>query len=53
MTTAVEIIRNFYTALGSGDAARALGLMSNDIEWVTMWHYKVAGRGPERLPKEF
>lgn len=49
MTTAVEIIRNFYAALESGDAARALGLMSDDIEWITMWHYKVAGRGPKNV----
>jgi uncharacterized protein len=49
MTTAVETIRNFYAALESGDAARALGLMSNDIEWITMWHYKVTGRGPQKV----
>ncbi len=49
MTTAVETIRSFYAALESGDAARALGLMSNDIEWITMWHYKVTGRGPQKV----
>jgi uncharacterized protein len=49
MTTAVEIIRNFYAALRSGDAARILGLMSDDIEWVTMWQYKVVGRGPDKV----
>ena len=49
MTTAVETIRNFYAALESGDAAHALGLMSNDIEWITMWHYKVTGRGPQKV----
>ena len=26
-----------------------LGLMAHDIEWITMWHYKVVGRGPERV----
>src|SRR6516164_7590544 len=49
MTTAVETIRDFYAALESGDAPRALGLMSNDIEWTTMWHYKVTGRGPQKV----
>lgn len=49
MATAVETIRDFYAALGSGDAARALSLMSDDIEWITMWHYKVAGRGPDKV----
>jgi uncharacterized protein len=49
MTPAVEIIRNFYAALRSGDATRVLGLMSDDIEWVTMWQYKVVGRGPDKV----
>jgi ketosteroid isomerase-like protein len=49
MTTAVEIIRNFYAALESGNAPRALDLMSDDIEWITMWHYKVDGRGPNKV----
>ena len=49
MTTAVQIVRNFYAALRSGDAAGVLGLMSDDIEWVTMWQYKVVGRGPDKV----
>jgi uncharacterized protein len=49
MTTAAEIIRNFYAALRSGDTTRALGLMSEDIEWVTMWQYKAGGRGPDKV----
>jgi hypothetical protein len=49
MTTPTETVRQFYAALGSGDAPRALGLMAADIEWNTMWHYKVQGRGPQRV----
>ena len=49
MTTPVEVVRNFYAALGSGNAPAALGLMAEDIEWVTMWHYKVDGRGPQNV----
>ena len=49
MTTAVQIVRNFYAALRSGDAAGVLGVMSDDIEWVTMWQYKVVGRGPDKV----
>ncbi len=49
MTSAVETIRAFCTALGHGDAAAALGLMADDIEWHTMWHYKIDGRGPQRV----
>jgi uncharacterized protein len=46
MNTPTEIIRSFYDKLASGDAPGALGLMAPDIEWITMWHYKVIGRGP-------
>ena len=44
-----EIISDFYHKLLVGDTAGTLGLMAPDIEWITMWHYKVDGRGPERV----
>lgn len=49
MTGATDLVRSFYTKLKEGDAAGALGLMAPDIEWLTMWRYKVEGRGPERV----
>ncbi len=49
MTSATDTVRVFYAALGRGDAAAALGLMADDIEWNTMWHYKVDGRGPQKV----
>ena len=49
MTTPPEIISRFYDKLKSGDAPGALRLMASDIEWITMWHYQVIGRGPERV----
>ena len=49
MNTPTDIIRSFYANLKAGDAPAALGLMASDIEWITMWHYKVLGRGPERV----
>jgi ketosteroid isomerase-like protein len=49
MTTAADVIRSFYKALSSGDAPGALSLMADDIEWNTMWHYKVDGRGPQKV----
>jgi len=49
MTTAREIVRDFYDKLSTCDAPGALGLMAPDIEWTTMWHYRVDGRGPERV----
>jgi ketosteroid isomerase-like protein len=36
-------------ALGQGDVPTALGLMAEDIEWNTMWHYKVEGSGPQKV----
>ena len=49
MTNPAEIVRTFYDKLKAGDAPGALGLMAHDIEWIAMWHYKVNGRGPERV----
>ncbi len=49
MSNARNIVRGFYDKLSNGDAAGALGLMAPDIEWTTMWHYKVDGRGPEKV----
>ncbi len=49
MTNPTDLVRSFYVKLKQGDAAGALALMAPDIEWVTMWRYKVDGRGPERV----
>ena len=49
MTKPAEVVRSFYDKLKAGDAPGALGLMAHDIEWITMWHYKVIGRGPEHV----
>lgn len=49
MTTPADTIRDFYAKLSMGDAPGALGLMTDDIEWITMWHYKVVGRGPQAV----
>jgi ketosteroid isomerase-like protein len=49
MTSAIDTVRAFYAALGHGDAPVALGMMAEDIEWNTMWHYRVEGRGPQQV----
>jgi len=49
MTSPRDIVRSFYDKLSTGDAPGALGLMADDIEWLTMWHYKVDGRGPQAV----
>jgi ketosteroid isomerase-like protein len=48
-TNATDIVRSFYDKLKLGDAPGALDLMAPDIEWITMWHYQVDGRGPKRV----
>ncbi len=47
MTNPDAVVRSFYEKLKVGDASGALGLMAHNIEWITMWHYKVNGRGPQ------
>jgi ketosteroid isomerase-like protein len=49
MISAIDTVRAFYAALDRGDPPAALGLMADDIEWNTMWHYKVDGRGPQKV----
>ena len=49
MTQETNIVRSFYACLAAGDAGGALGLMAPDIEWNTMWHYKVDGLGPQKV----
>jgi uncharacterized protein len=49
MTNPTDLVRSFYAKLKEGDAPGALGLLAPDIEWLTMWRYKVDGRGPERV----
>jgi len=48
-TLPTGIVRSFYDKLGAGDTPGALDLMAPDIEWITMWHYKVDGRGPQAV----
>jgi ketosteroid isomerase-like protein len=45
----LDTVVAFYAALGAGDAASALGLMSPDIEWLAMWPYRTDGRGPQKV----
>jgi ketosteroid isomerase-like protein len=52
MKTNAEVVQNFYAALGVGDANAALALLADDVEWITMWHYQVRGRGPQRVAED-
>jgi uncharacterized protein len=46
IATPIDVIRDLYDKLAVGDAPGALNLMAADIQWTTMWHYKVEDRGP-------
>lgn len=47
MSDAKTLVRAFYASLARGDAPGALGLLAEDVQWTTMWHYKAAGPGPQ------
>ena len=49
MGTPLEIVKGLYAKLTVGDADRALALMSEDAEWITMIDYKADGRGPQKV----
>lgn len=49
METPLDIVKELYAKLTTGDADGALSLMSDDIEWITMMDYKVDGRGPRKV----
>ena len=51
MVTPMQTVSRLYDALAAGDVAAVLGLMSDDVEWLTMptWPYHAAGRGPRAV----
>jgi ketosteroid isomerase-like protein len=49
MIPPTEVVRDLYARLTAGDAEGALALMSNDVEWIPMMDYKIAGRGPKQV----
>ena len=49
MNTPTDTVRAFYAKLWDADFTGALALMAPDIEWNTMWHYKVKGLGSQKV----
>ena len=49
MDSPTDIVRDVYARLSAGDAPGALALLAADVEWISMWRYKVEGRGPGRV----
>ena len=53
MPTPTETVQDFYAALGTGDIERAMSLMTDDIEWITMLDSSnITGRGPNHVVDE-
>jgi len=49
MTHASDIVRDFYNKLSVGPASATLDMTAPDIKWNSTWHYKVIGRGPDKV----
>ncbi len=51
MQPPIDTVSKLYAALAAGDVPTVLGLMADDIEWVTMptWPYHADGRGPRAV----
>lgn len=49
MRTPIETVQDFYAALGAGDIERAMSLMTDDIEWITMLDFPIKDRGPQHV----
>lgn len=52
MTQPVETIREFYAAIAEGDTEKMVGLISLNIEWISVVDFNVLGRGPEEVMKK-
>jgi ketosteroid isomerase-like protein len=49
MSSPTDTVKNFYSRLAAGDAQGAMGLMTDDIEWITMMDFNLDGRGPQQV----
>ena len=49
MPTPTETVQDFYAALSAGDIDRAMSLMTDDIEWITMLDFSIKDRGPQHV----
>ncbi len=47
-------VRRFYDSLARGDAAAALGVLADDIEWIDMkhWPYHPSARGARHVASD-
>ena len=52
MTTPVATVRDFYAAIAAGDTEKMVGLMTSDIEWISVVDFNIQDRGPEEVMKK-
>ncbi len=52
MTKPVETVQDFYAAIAAADTEKMVGLMASDIEWISVVHFDIQGRGPDEVMKK-
>ncbi len=52
MTTPLETVRAFYSAITAGDSDRMIQLMSPDIEWISVVDFGIQENGPAEVMKK-
>jgi ketosteroid isomerase-like protein len=52
MTTPLETVRTFYSAIASGDTGKMVDLMTSDIEWISVVDFNVQEKGPAEVMKK-
>jgi ketosteroid isomerase-like protein len=51
MTTPVDTVRTFYSAIAAGDTGKMVELMTTDIEWISVVDFNVEERVPAEVMK--
>ena len=52
MTTSLETVRTFYSAIATGDTGRMVELMTSDIEWISVVDFNVQEKGSAEVMKK-
>ena len=52
MTTPLETVRTFYSAIAAGDTSKMIELMTPDIEWISVVDFNVQEKGPAEVMKK-
>jgi ketosteroid isomerase-like protein len=52
MTSPIDTVRTFYSAISTGDTAKTVDLMTSDIEWLSVVDFNVQEKGPAEVMKK-